>query len=191
MRRRDFFQVIVGSAVAWPLQARAQQTKPPVRIGFVALGSPSRAYDRSLVEAFQQGLRTVGLVENRDVVLDVVWASEDPEKEVSELMYRGAQMLIPCGSGASRAAQRLAPTIPIVFISVGDPIAMGLVENLARPGRNATGFSDIQPILAASWWTLPVSCTIRRGPLDISGIPDGRMEKTDIERPAVPPSRPV
>jgi putative ABC transport system substrate-binding protein len=128
----------------WPLAARAQQAKGPVRIGFLPLGSPSNAHDRSNVEAFQEGLRKAGLVENRDIVLDIVWSSGDPDQAVAELMQRGAQMLIPCGSSASVAAQRQAPTIPIVFINVGNPIAMGLVETLSRPGRNATGFSDIQ-----------------------------------------------
>ena len=143
MRRRDFLTGIVGSAAAWPLAARAQPAKTPIRIGFLPLGSPSNAYDRSLVEAFRQGLRQAGLVENRDIVLDVAWITGEPEQAVAELMQRGAEMLVPCGSSASVAAKRQASTIPIVFISVGDPIAMGLVESLSRPGRNATGFSDI------------------------------------------------
>jgi putative tryptophan/tyrosine transport system substrate-binding protein len=144
MKRREFITLLGGAAAAWPLAAHAQQAKRPVRIGFLPLGSPSNAYDRSLVEAFQQGFRKTGLVENRDIVLDIVWISGDPDQAVTELMHRGAEILIPCGSSASVAAQRQAPTIPIVFINVGNPIAMGLVESLSRPGRNATGFSDIQ-----------------------------------------------
>src|SRR5207248_874724 len=111
--------------------------------GFLPLGTPSNSYDRSLVEAFQQGLREVGLVENRDVILDVVRAGDDPSQAVSDVLRRGADMLIPCGSSASVAAKRQTSTIPIMFLSVGDPIAMGLVESLPHPGRNATGFSDI------------------------------------------------
>jgi putative ABC transport system substrate-binding protein len=144
LRRREFITLLGGAAAAWPMAAQAQQAKGPVQIGFLPLGSPSNAYDRSLVEAFQEGLRKAGLVENRDIVLDIVWSSGDPDQAVTELMQRGAQMLIPCGSSASVAAQSRAPTIPIVFINVGDPIAVGLVETLSRPGRNATGFSDIQ-----------------------------------------------
>jgi len=149
MRRRDFITLLGGAAAAWPLVARAQQAKRPVRIGFLPLGSPSNPYDRSLVEAFRQGLRKVDLVENRDIVLDVVWISGDSDQAVTELMQRGAEMLVPCGSSASVAAQRRAPTIPIVFIGVGNPIAMGLVESLPRPGGNATGFSDILSDLSA------------------------------------------
>jgi len=142
MWRREFI-TLLGGAAAWPLAARAQQHKGPVRLGFLPIGSPSNAYDRSLVEAFQQGLRRVGLIENQDIVLDVVWINDDPDRAVSEALRRGAKLLIPCGSGASVAAKRQTSTIPIVFLNVGDPIAMGLVETLARPGRNATGFSDI------------------------------------------------
>src|SRR5262245_41167438 len=80
-------------ATAWPLTVSAQQAKHPVRIGFLPPGSPSNAYDRSLVEAFRQGLRQADLVENRDIVLDVVWISGDPDQAVNELMQRGAQML--------------------------------------------------------------------------------------------------
>jgi ABC-type uncharacterized transport system substrate-binding protein len=143
MKRREFITFIGGAAAAWPLRARAQNGKTPVRLGFLPLGSPSNAYDRSLVEAFQQGLRRVGLIENRDIMLDVAWVSGDPGQAVSEVLQRGAELLIPCGSSASVAAKRQTSTIPIVFLSVGDPVAMGLVESLPRPGRNATGFSDI------------------------------------------------
>jgi putative ABC transport system substrate-binding protein len=132
-----------GAAAAWPLAARAQGRNGPVRLGFLPLGSSSNAYDRSLVEAFQQGLRQAGLIEDRDIVLDVVWSSGDPDQAVSEVLRRGAELLIPCGSSASVAAKRQTSSIPIVFLSVGDPKAMGLVETLSHPGRNATGFSDI------------------------------------------------
>jgi putative tryptophan/tyrosine transport system substrate-binding protein len=142
MRRRDFIKMIGGTA-SWPLAARAQQTKSPARIGMLPLGLPSNPYDKSLVEAFRQGLREVGLTENRDIVLDVVWVGDDPDQAVNEVLRRGADILIPCGSSASVAAKRKTSTIPIMFLSVGNPIAMGLVESLPHPGRNATGFSDI------------------------------------------------
>jgi putative ABC transport system substrate-binding protein len=143
MKRREFIALLGGAAAAWPLAARAQNGKAPVRLGFVPLGSPSNAYDRSLVEAFQQGLSRVGLVENRDIILDVAWASGDPDQAVKDVLRRGAELLIPCGSSAAVAAKRQTSTIPIIFLSVGDPIAMGLVASLPSPGHNATGFSDI------------------------------------------------
>ena len=152
MRRRDFIRSIAGSALLWPLGARAQQAKGPTRIGLLPFGSPSNAYDQSLVDAFRSGLRQAGLIEGRDMVLDIVWTSgsdADTDKAVAELIRRGAELLVPTGSTASVAAKRHTSTIPIVFISVGNPVAMRLVENLAHPGGNATGFSDIFSDLSA------------------------------------------
>ena len=143
MRRRDLITLLGCAAVAWPLAARAQQHKGPVRLGFLPIGSPSNAYDRSLVEAFQEGLRRVGLIENQNIVLDIVWVGDDPDQAVSQELQRGAELLITSGSSVSVAARRQTSTIPIVFLNVGDPMAMGLVESLSRPGGNATGFSDI------------------------------------------------
>src|SRR2546426_167755 len=131
--------------VVTPFPAEPQPADSPARIGLLPFGSPSNAYDRSLVEAFRHGLREVGVVENRDVVLDVAWIGSEPETStaVSELIQRGAKLLIPFGTSASLATKRQASTIPILFISVGNPVGIGLVESLSRPGGNATGFSDI------------------------------------------------
>jgi putative ABC transport system substrate-binding protein len=84
VRRRDFITLFGGAAAGWSLAARAQQHKGPVRLGIFPNGSPSNAYDMSLVEAFQQGLRQVGLIEDRDVILDVVWVGNDPDHAVTE-----------------------------------------------------------------------------------------------------------
>jgi putative ABC transport system substrate-binding protein len=152
VRRREFITLISGVVAAWPLGASAQLAKGPIRIGLLPFGSPSNAYDQSLVDAFRSGLRQAGLIEGRDIVLDIVWTSgsdADTEKAVTDLIARGATLLVPTGSTASVAAKRHTSTIPIVFISVGNPVAMGLVENLAHPGGNATGFSDIFSDLSA------------------------------------------
>lgn len=151
MRRREFITLIGTTVAAWPLGARAQQIKTPARIGMLAIGLPSNAYDKSLVEAFRQGLRDVGLVENRDVMLDVVWSSGDLEVAVTELIQRGADLLVPCGSSASMAASHKTSTIPIVFINVGNPVGLGIVESLSRPGRNVTGFSDVLAELSSKY----------------------------------------
>jgi putative ABC transport system substrate-binding protein len=122
-----------------------KQPDAPTLIGFLPLGSPSNSYDRSLVDAFRQGLREVGLKENKDITVDVVWVSNDSEypKAVGALVQRGVRVLIPAGTSASVAAMRETSTIPIIFTTVGDPIGIGLVKELARPGSNATGFSDV------------------------------------------------
>jgi putative ABC transport system substrate-binding protein len=152
MRRREFITFLGSVAAMWPGRASAQQAKKPIRIGLLPFGSPSNDYDKSLVEAFRLGLRQAGLIEGRDIVLDIVWTSgsdADTDKAVADLISRGAELLVPTGSTASVAAKRHTSTLPIVFISVGNPVAMGLVENLAHPGGNATGFSDIFSDLSA------------------------------------------
>jgi hypothetical protein len=150
-RRREFLRLLGGALLALPSVARAQQPKPPIRIGMLPCGSASREYDRSLVEVFRDGLRQVGLIEDRDSVLDVVWTDGDHDASVAQLLQRGAKLLVPCGSSASVAAKRQSSVVPIIFIAVGNPVAMGLVENLPHPGQNATGFLIFSPISAASW----------------------------------------
>ena len=153
MRRREFLTLIGGAALTWPHAARAQHAIHPARIGFLPLGSPTNAFDQSLVEAFREGLREVGLVENRHVVLDVVWVSNEPEfpPAVVDLVQRGAQLLVTAGSSASAAAKRHTSTIPIVFVPVGNPVGIGLVQSLSRPGGNATGFSDVLADLSGKY----------------------------------------
>jgi putative ABC transport system substrate-binding protein len=184
--RRELIAAL-GGAATWPLAARAQQRKGPVRLGFFPFGSPANAYARSRVEAFQHGLHQVGLIENQDVVLDTVWQGDDPDQAVSEGLRHGAQILIPCGSSASVAAQRRAPMIPIVFIQVGNPVAMGLVESLSRPGRNATGFSDIFGDLSAKLVDLARELPNPQGTVGYlwyTGWPDGENRYRATEQAA-------
>jgi putative ABC transport system substrate-binding protein len=180
MRRRDFIKGI-SVWTALPLAARAQQRKGPVRLAFLPAGSPSNAYDRSLVEAFREGLRQAGLVENQNIVLDVIWSGNDPDRAVTEALRRGAELLITGGSSTSVAAKRQTSTIPIVFLNVGDPMAMGLIESLSRPGQNATGFSDILAELSGK--LVDLGSLQRR--LATSGIRRGQTVNTGTK----PPSR--
>ena len=151
MRRRHFISLFGGAIAVWPVVANAQLTKSPARIGLLPLGSQSNAYDRSLVDAFRRGLADTGLTEDRDVVLDVAWAGGDPDAAVSELLQRGVDLLVPCGSSASVAAARQTSTIPILFITVGNPIGVGLVDSLSHPGRNVTGFGDVLADLSGKY----------------------------------------
>jgi ABC-type uncharacterized transport system substrate-binding protein len=186
MKRREFFG-IAGAAAAWPFAAHGQPFKKPIRIAFLPLGSPGNAYDQSLVEAFRQGLRQVDLVENRDVVLDVIWITGDPEKVIAEAIGRGVDILVPCGSSASVAARRLTLTIPIVFISVGNPVGMGLVESLSRPARNVTGFSDLLGDLGGKLLDLSKELDKTQSAFDYmwhTDWPDGRQRFHDTDRDA-------
>src|SRR5258708_15466543 len=95
MRRRAFISLL-GGAAAWPLAARAQQAKSPIRIGMLPFGSPSNAYDQSLVEAFRSGLRQAGVIEGRDVVLDIVWTTGGyADKAVAALIHRRGELFVP------------------------------------------------------------------------------------------------
>jgi putative ABC transport system substrate-binding protein len=144
MRRRELIALLGGTVATWALTAPAQPASPLTRIGFLPLGSPSNRSDLSLVEAFRKGVSDAGLLEERDVILDVAWTqnvSQYPE-EVTELIRRGAAILVTAGSSASSIAKQQTSTIPIVFINVGNPIGIGLVKSLPHPGGNVTGFSD-------------------------------------------------
>jgi putative tryptophan/tyrosine transport system substrate-binding protein len=150
MRRRDFIRTIAGAAAAWPLAARAQQAANAVRIGIVPLGSASNPYDASLVEAFRAGIRQVGLDGTN---IDPVWVKNEDEyaQDIGDLLQRGVRVLVTAGSSASVAAKRQTSTVPIVFVAVGDPIGIGLVESLSHPGGNVTGFADILLDLASKY----------------------------------------
>jgi putative ABC transport system substrate-binding protein len=127
MRRRDFITALGGVAISWPLAARAQQRAKPFRIGFFPLGSPANQYDQSLVDAFRRGLRQLGLVENRDIALETTWiGGNDPQGVIAKAIQSGVDLLVPCGSTASAAAKHLTASIPIVFVSVGNPVGLGL-----------------------------------------------------------------
>jgi putative tryptophan/tyrosine transport system substrate-binding protein len=187
MKRRDFIALLSSAAVAWPLAARTQQVNSPLRIGMLPLGLPSNLYDKSLVDAFRQGLRDVGIVENKDVMLDVVWISGDVEVALNELIQRGAGLLVPCGSSAATAASRETSTIPIVFISVGNPMGLGIVESLSRPGRNVTGFSDVLADLSGKYVELARELGGQQSTVDYlwyTEWPDGQRRHDATEQAA-------
>ena len=150
IRRRQFIVTLGGAAAAWPVAARAQQAGNATRIGIVPLGSASNTYDTSVVEAFRAGIRQVGLDETS---IDPVWVKneDDYAQAMGDLLQRGVRILVTAGTSASLAAKRQTSTIPIVFVSVGDPIGVGLVESLSHPGGNVTGFADILIDLASKY----------------------------------------
>jgi putative tryptophan/tyrosine transport system substrate-binding protein len=169
MQRRQFITLIGGAAAAWPIAARAQQrASPPARIGFLPMGSPTNSADLSLVEAFRKGVSDAGLLEGRDAIVDVVWAGNESEytKNIIELIRRGTAVLATAGSSASSLAKRQTSTIPIVFVNVGNPIGIGLVKSLPRPGGNVTGFSDAVADLSGKFVDLAIELGGQRAPID-------------------------
>jgi putative ABC transport system substrate-binding protein len=139
MRRRDFIKVMAGSAVAWPLAARAQQAAMPV-IGFLGGGSPET--DGHLVAGFRQGLSESGYVEGRNVSIEYRWAEDQNDRLpalVTDLVRRQVTVIIAGNTPGVVAAKAATATIPIVFLTAADPVAAGFAASLNRPGGNLTG----------------------------------------------------
>jgi putative ABC transport system substrate-binding protein len=149
MQRRQFITLLGGSAVAWPLAARAQQPAKSV-IGF--LGALSASSWATRVEALRAGLRDLGYVEGKNIVIEFRWAEGNYDRLVDlagELVRLKVDMLVTHGTPGVLAAKRATSTIPIVMAVVGDALASGVVSSLARPDRNVTGLTFFNPEIAA------------------------------------------
>jgi putative tryptophan/tyrosine transport system substrate-binding protein len=148
MRRRDFISLVGRSAVAWPLAARAQQPPMPV-IGYFNPGTPEGL--SGYLRALRQGLKESGYVESENVAIEYRWGENQPERlsELAADLVRRQVKVIAALGPASIAASRATATIPIVFGVPEDPVRLGLVASLARPGGNATGVNFFSAELAA------------------------------------------
>jgi putative ABC transport system substrate-binding protein len=142
MQRREFITLLGGVAAGWPLVARAQPAGKIYRIGF--LGVTSRAEYRGQVDALQTGLRQLGYEEGNNVVFEYRWAEGRYDRLLGlavELVNLKVDVLVAHSTPGARAAKQATSTIPIVVCAVADPVDVGLVASLARPGGNLTGLT--------------------------------------------------
>src|SRR6266478_9535557 len=144
MKRRQFITLLGGAAAGWPLAARAQQAGKRPTIGF--LGSATPSVEGQQVAAFVQRLRELGWIEGTNLAVEYRWAEAHSERftEIAAEFVRLNVDVIVTGGNAAVAVKHATSVIPIVFVLAVDPVRMGLIASLARPGGNVTGLSNQQ-----------------------------------------------
>ena len=149
MKRRAFISLLGGATAAWPLAARAEQTALPV-IGYLNNGSPES--DASRLTGLRRGLNETGYVEGRNVVIEYRWAGNQANRLpalAADLVRLRVAVLVAAGPPSTFAAKAATTSIPIVFSVAADPVQLGLVASLNRPGGNLTGFNGFNNELGA------------------------------------------
>jgi putative ABC transport system substrate-binding protein len=157
MRRRDFITLLGGAAAAWPLAARAQVQDGRVRrIGMLLAGVQDNRGTQASLAAFRDALARLGWIEGRNLRFDLRFAVDDPDRTLTsaaELLALAPDVMIT-NLSTTRAVQERTQTDPIVVTQGGDPVASGLIRNIARPEGNITGFASNEASLAGKWLEL-------------------------------------
>jgi putative tryptophan/tyrosine transport system substrate-binding protein len=157
LRRRQFLTLLGGAAAAWPLAARAQQSERVRRIGVLVAYAESDPEAQARIAAFRQGLRELGWTEGHNLRIELRWGTGDPDRAqtfATEVISLTPDVIVAHGTPALTALHRATRTIPVVFVSVIDPVGAGYVQSLAVPGGNITGFSTFEPEIGGKWLEL-------------------------------------
>src|SRR5262245_45902540 len=156
-RRREFITLFGGAAAAWPLAARAQQAERIRRVGALVGLAADDEESQARYTAFVQALAELGWTVGRNVRVDTRWGASDGDrirKSAGELIALAPDVILANGASIVGPLQRMTRTVPIVFVNVTDPVAAGIVESLAQPGGNATGFTSFEYGISAKWLEL-------------------------------------
>jgi putative ABC transport system substrate-binding protein len=154
MKRREFITLLGGAAAAWPLSALAQQREPMRRIGVILPAAADDAVFQARVGAFLQALALLGWTIGRNVRIDTRWATTNAaeiRRHAAELAALAPDVILAGGTSPAVPLLQTTRTVPIVFTHVIDPVGAGLVDSLARPGGNATGFMNFEYSLSGKW----------------------------------------
>jgi putative ABC transport system substrate-binding protein len=159
MRRRNFIAILggAGAAASMPLALGAQQAERVRRVGALLTSSADDPETQFIVGGFSQGLQVLGWTLGRNVRIDYRWAPVDDDRVrryAAELVALVPDVMLGMGGTVVRALQQASPTVPIVFANVTDPVGGGLIESLARPGRNSTGFLSFEYGMGTKWLEL-------------------------------------
>ena len=157
MKRREFITLLGGAAAAWPLAARAQQAERMRRIGVLLNTAADDMVFQTRVGAFLQGLALLGWTIGRNVRIEVRWSggkADEARRYATELAALAPDVILAHGVSSVRPLLQVTRTVPIVFLIASDPVGMGLVDSLARPGGNATGFMSFEYPLSGKWLEL-------------------------------------
>jgi putative ABC transport system substrate-binding protein len=157
LQRREFVTLLGGALAAWPLAASAQQRERMRSIGVLMNRAADNPEGQDRLAAFQQGLQEAGWSVGRNVRIDTRWSEDNADlsaKYAAELVALAPDIILASGTLAVMALQHISRTSPIVFASVADPVGAGIVDSLAHPGGNATGFMNYEYNLAAKYLEL-------------------------------------
>ncbi len=156
MRRREFLGVLGGAAAALPRAARAQQAERVRRIGVLMNTAADDPEGQARNAAFVQALRQFGWTDDRNGRIETRWSTDagSTSRHVAELVALDPDVILAAGSAAMAALQQATRTVPIIFVTIIDPVGAGFVESLARPGGNVTGFSLFEYGLSGKWLEL-------------------------------------